>query len=84
MDGVNGFETGNENNSNKDVNGLFGVAHTQNQASDLAKALIQGIISLQKLQSQEEKNVVIKLFNKKNIQLIKNQKLFYYGMLDEL
>ncbi len=56
MDGLNGIEAGNGKNvmkashggtnSNKDVNVLFGVAHTQNQASDLAKALIEGIISL--------------------------------------
>ncbi len=55
MDGLNGIETGDGKNvmntsnceyTKKDADGLFGIAHTQNQASDLAKALIEGIISL--------------------------------------
>ncbi len=57
MKGVNGI------NVKKSLDGLNGVAHTQNQAADLAKALVEGIISLQKLQSAEEKQAVLGLFN---------------------
>ncbi len=53
-------------------NGIVGVAYTQNQAVDLAKALLDGLNELW-TQSNDEKQLkmVEALFTKGNIELIK-------------
>lgn len=47
-----------------------GLAYTENQAIDLAKALVEGAMDLEKPEDSEEKQAVLKLFNEENIELI--------------
>ncbi len=49
VDSMSSLKAGNRIKLKNAVDVQNGVAHTQNQASDLAKALIEGIIYLQKL-----------------------------------
>ena len=62
------------------------IPFTQTQAKDITKTLIKGIKTLETetLESAENKQVVVQLFNEENVKLIQTQKLFYYGMLDKL
>ena len=54
-DGINGVKGVNGVNVKRSLDGLNGVAHTQNQASDISKALVEGVISLEKLQTAKDR-----------------------------
>lgn len=63
---------------------LNGVCFTENQGKDLIRALVQGVIMIEESEPTEEKIAVNALFDKENVEMIANEKLFYYGLLDKI